>query len=174
MLLVWVKVVKHSIILPHTHYSAVHGVMLIYMYYHCVLVYSSFSYDEVARLWDVRMMGEPIKQLPLGGGVWRVKWSPLASNMTMLMAAACMHSGFKIVNWNGEEEKPVIVASYTRHRSLAYGIDWCYEDLGEVCCKRQENGGVNEKYTNEFEFVLASCSFYDHSLHLWTCSINKQ
>ena len=105
-----------------------------------------------------------------------MKWSPLANNTTLLMAAACMHSGFKIVNWNGEEEKLVIAASYARHRSLAYGIDWCYEDLlstgREVCCKRQENGSVNEKYTNEF--VLASCSFYDHSLHLWTCSINKQ
>lgn len=39
-----------------------------------------------------------------------------------------------------------IVASYTEHGSLAYGVDWCHKAI---------------------DTVIASCSFYDHLLRLW-------
>lgn len=47
------------------------------------------------------------------------------------------------------DDQPII-AQYTEHKSLAYGSDWSHgEELG----------------------LIASCSFYDHLLHLWKLSI---
>ena len=38
-----------------------------------------------------------MKEAAVGGGVWRVKWHPVNSD---LMAVACMHEGFKILDWS--------------------------------------------------------------------------
>ena len=116
-------------------------------------------------------MKDPVKQLSLGGGVWRVKWAPHGSNdKTMLMATACMHNGFKIVDWNDEEK---VIATYSGHDSLSYGIDWCLHEDSSVNisklqeCVKETNCSVND------QVMLASCSFYDHSLHLWSLVPSK-
>ncbi len=119
----------------------------------CVLLFISSqnmffpsSYDEVLLLWDTRNMSKPLKEAGLGGGIWRVKWN---SEQSDLLATACMHNGFQLVQCHvTSAREPEVVCMYEEHKSLAYGIDWAPSDDGRV--------------------TLASCSFYDHSMHLWT------
>ena len=97
-------------------------------------------------------MQEPLKELNVGGGVWRVKWCPTNPD---LLAAACMHNGFHIVHGNVKTGDPLkAVASYSEHKSLAYGVDWCQQTP-----------------VSENQLTLASCSFYDHSLHVWRTNL---
>lgn len=64
-----------------------------------------------------------------------------------------MHAGFHIIDWDNAK----IVDKFTGHVSLGYGIDW-YQ-------------GQEDETTGSKTLLLASCSFYDHSLHLWSCQI---
>ena len=79
-----------------------------------------------------------------------MKWHP---HFTNLMAVASMHAGFHIIDWDNVK----IVDKFTGLVSLGYGIDW-YQG--------QEDETMDSK-----TLLLASCSFYDHSLHLWSCQI---
>ncbi len=72
-----------------------------------------------------------------------------------------MHDGFKLVRFALSEsqgdnlfayEDPAceVTKRFDEHTSLAYGVDWSFKKL--------EDTG---------ETAVASCSFYDHMLHLW-------
>ncbi|ORX43321.1 WD repeat-containing protein 85-like protein [Hesseltinella vesiculosa] len=99
------------------------------------------SYDEHIYLWDVRNIKSPVSTIHTpGGGIWRLKWHP--SLPTSLLSAS-MHAGAFIV----DTEQSCITDSFLDHESMVYGADWSYST-------RKKN-------------LLASCSFYDHVLHLW-------
>lgn len=100
-------------------------------------------------------MAQPLKELRLGGGVWRIKW-----RNNDYIATACMHNGFNIVNCHvGAGEPMEVVCSYKEHQSLAYGVDWYRQ---------------SHSMTSAHELaLLSSCSFYDHSMHLWTVELNS-
>ncbi len=88
----------------------------------------------------------------LGGGVWRLRWHPRDSE---LLLAACMYNGVAIVRMSPPWSHPTsleVVTAYHEHQSIAYGADWHQqpEDLP---------GGSD---------LVATCSFYDRSLHVWT------
>ncbi|CAA6673082.1 unnamed protein product [Spirodela intermedia] len=104
------------------------------------------SYDEFLRVWDLRATSRPLSQgsVCLGGGVWRLKPHPDVSD---LILAACMHNGFAIVKLT-EQQSPVVVETYQKHESLAYGADW-------------RKGRSNPA-------VVATCSFYDKLVRVWT------
>ncbi|TFK57301.1 WD-40 repeat-containing protein [Heliocybe sulcata] len=117
-------------------------------------LFAAGSYDSTVRIFDTRNPSRPLEETNVGGGVWRVKWHPLASRKDDLLVA-CMHDGFKVLHSNTstdgkvEVESASIAKRYDEHESLAYGVDWS-------CAPAKESGTL-----------IASCSFYDHSLHLW-------
>jgi diphthamide biosynthesis protein 7 len=103
-------------------------------------------------------MSAPMADVGVGGGTWRVKWHPLVSRKEDLLVA-CMHDGFKVVKCPIKsggvaivDDQPVVMSFYNAHTSLAYGADWQHGTSQD---------GVSES-------KIASCSFYDHSLHIWS------
>lgn len=105
----------------------------------------------------------PLVHADVGGGAWRVKWHPSATRKDDLLVA-CMHDGFKIVNFNldgsgnnQEDKNWKVTKRFDAHESLAYGVDWSFEYL-----KGEDNA------TEDPETLIASASFYDHALHLWS------
>ncbi len=122
-------------------------------------------------MWDTRAMGRPLCAHRAGGGVWRLVWHPHSPSRLL---AAAMHDGFHVLQCSfgpnavmhlkfsikivylymsndtlfifTRIDQPKIEAefAYRAHGSLAYGAAWCR--------------GAD---------VVATCSFYDHSLHVW-------
>jgi diphthamide biosynthesis protein 7 len=92
----------------------------------------------------------PLVQGDVGGGAWRVKWHPSPSRKEDLLVAG-MHDGFKVVKAHGEDVAWEIVKRFDDHKSLAYGVDWSYTP-SDV----------------DGQTLIASCSFYDHALYLWS------
>lgn len=111
------------------------------------------SYDEKVRLFDTRKPLRPLQEAHVGGGAWRVKWHPSGDRQDDLLVA-CMHDGFKVIQFdpgfpdiaNGGSK---VLRRFDEHGSLAYGVDWSFVP-----------GGENTS-------LVASCSFYDHTLHVW-------
>ena len=133
---------------PRRHFSAGVTSLLSDVYRENTLY--SGSYDENLHSWDVRSMKTPVATVRMGGGIWRIRQIPFSasdSSYSGLIATACMHDGFKLL----DSAKMKIVSQYCEHESLAYGLDL------KVA-----------KASNDLMF--ASCSFYDHLLKIWNIS----
>lgn len=106
------------------------------------------SYDSTIRIFDRRKPAHPLATRDAGGGLWRLKWH---DELPGRLLAAAMHDGFKVHDFAdaGADEDGAVV-EYREQESLAYGADWLYG-------MRTRDGGE----------LVASCSFYDHSMHVW-------
>jgi diphthamide biosynthesis protein 7 len=122
-------------------------------------IFAVGSYDAQVRIFDRRKPLVPLITHDVGGGIWRLKWHATRSERLLV---AAMHDGFKVIDFEGLSsesnssslaQEPRLHARFDGHNSLAYGVDWC---------SRQTTG------ENEMD-IVASCSFYDHSLHVWAC-----
>lgn len=103
----------------------------------------SGSYDEKLRIFDKRSWKQPLADLDLGGGIWRIKSSKFNRNMLL---CACMYKNFSVCKINEDLNGLDLVAEYNEHESICYGADW---SPNQLC-----NGGQ----------VMITCSFYDKRL----------
>lgn len=127
------------------------GVTTIQSHPHVEYLIAVGSYDNSVRIFDTRKPLVPLVQGDVGGGVWRVKWHPSPTRKEDILVAG-MHDGFKVAKaHHGEDVTWEIVKRFDDHKSLAYGADWSFAPLGV-----------------DGETLIASCSFYDHMLHLWS------
>ena len=103
------------------------------------------SYDEKLRSFDTRQFKQPISEINLGGGIWRIKPSQIKSNHLLV---ACMYLNFSIVEIDSVEQFNLrLVGEFKEHKSICYGCDW---------------SPINKENYQYF----ATCSFYDHQLCL--------
>lgn len=101
------------------------------------------SYDETIYFWDTRSMRTPVNDVQTpGGGIWRLKWHPHCPNKLL---SASMHAGAFVLDVDTSQYDASISTSFLDHTSMVYGADWSYRDSD----------------------LVATCSFYDHVLHLW-------
>jgi diphthine methyl ester acylhydrolase len=84
-------------------------------------------------------------QVTLGGGVWQFKWHPTRPGVALL---ACMQNGFAIVKQAADGQL---------HRSFEY--------------PDQKVLGYGAAWSNTDESLVATCSFYDKSVHLWRAPV---
>lgn len=101
------------------------------------------SYDEYLRIFDTRAWRQPVTDLQLFGGIWRIKPSKYDRH---LLLCACMYKNFSLCRINNDHNELKLVAEFTKHESICYGADWAPNRL----C----NGGQ----------VMVTCSFYDKRL----------
>ena len=115
------------------------------------------SYDQNIRIWDWRNTNRPVctTQCDTGGGVWRLKSNP---HNPRVLLAACMYNGFfiyKIMPGDGNNAlKLVECEQYPHQQTLSYGAAWQFPRPDSQHLTRKD--------------VVATCSFYDNLLHIWT------
>lgn len=120
------------------------------------------SYDDCIRVILAPTYGRPtvLKELNLGGGVWRLKlmkqrpedWQEGDQGpANFLILASCMHAGTRIIRLalseNGDWDI-TILAQFEEHKSMNYGSDFRPETKGD-------------------SWTIVSTSFYDKLLCMW-------
>lgn len=104
----------------------------------------SGSYDEVLRVWDLRGAAiRAVDRLALGGGVWGLQQMPQAAAEGRVLAS-CMHAGARVVDVGAGRLE--VVARWEDNGSMNYGSH-VHADAPQV---------------------VASCSFYDRRVCIWS------
>uniref|UniRef100_A0A182SCQ1 methylated diphthine methylhydrolase n=1 Tax=Anopheles maculatus TaxID=74869 RepID=A0A182SCQ1_9DIPT len=103
------------------------------------------SYDENVRLFDERQLKASVSELPLHGGVWRLRSNPHRNPDQIL--CGCMYHNFSVVQLKADDSFELI-GEYGEHASICYGCDW-------------QQVGANYRAGKR---IIATCSFYDHKL----------
>lgn len=106
----------------------------------------SGGYDDTVRVWDTRSMRRCVKELGVGGGVWRIKFHPREEEYVLV---AAMYEGCKALRWVNSGELRT-VCGFDEHESIAYGVCWL------------------EGLDWDGRLVAMSGSFYDCGVHVWS------
>lgn len=69
-----------------------------------------------------------------------------------------MYGGFRVVECT-DQSNPRIVEEYNEHESIAYGCDWSFLPDSVISSRILEKAPKNTA-------LVATCSFYDHTLKL--------
>lgn len=86
------------------------------------------SYDDFLCLWDLRTVKNPLLDINLGGGVWKIKFRPKDPSKIL---CACMYNGWALLN----DDDLSIKQTVNIDGSLLYGVDWSPDsDNFFVCC----------------------------------------
>lgn len=105
----------------------------------------SGGYDDTIRIWDTRNMRGCVKELVVGGGVWRIKFHARDEEYALV---AAMYEGCKAIRWvDGGDLQTV--CGFDEHESIAYGVCWL------------------EGLDWDGRLVAMSGSFYDCGVHVW-------
>jgi len=107
-------------------------------------ILASGSYDENVLLWDLRNFKTPLSQTHVGGGAWRLKWSPDDGKRLL---CACMHGGAHVLSFDEADfsQESRKVSSYYGHSTITYGADFHVDQPS----------------------IVATSAFYDHQMHVW-------
>ena len=73
--------------------------------------------------------------------MWRFKWHPSNPDLALV---ACMQSGFALASLTSQGQLQRVY-EYPEQKILGYGADW----------------------SRAGDSLIATCSFYDKSVHLW-------
>ena len=131
------------------------------------------SFDECLMIWDARNMTSPLSKVTLeDGGVWRLKWHPNDPN---LLLAACTRAGAAVFDFRVSLSMPNITW-YKGHGSLVYGVDWRRDEtrnevdevMNQLGALTMDTDSALRHSRNCVSYQIASCSFYDRALHLWS------
>jgi len=130
------------------------------------------SYDEYVRVLveDPNGKWKSVAEKRLGGGVWRLKiigtdtrlGSPGRTESIYHVLASCMHAGVRIlqVRSNNLDSWSIkVLAKFEEHESMNYGSDHTFTT---------EGGSLRHQVS-----LMASTSFYDRKLCLWTFPIER-
>jgi diphthamide biosynthesis protein 7 len=166
---------------------------------------ASGSYDEMVSIWDVRAMQRPLTQHHVGGGVWRVKWHPadpsllavacmhagfqicrhlVIPNLSQSLSSSSSSTTSSSSSFSFETQMETVARYDQVHQSLGYGIDWSYQfaqdskqkdKLAAVMIDRDRDTDTASGDGDRGYHIVASCSFYDHMLSVWswTAELNK-
>ena len=99
--------------------------------------------------------------------MWRAKWHPTHPR---LLLAACMYNGFAVMRVDGGGEAgegpciELLEAYEHQAGSLSYGADWCRLPPTAPAPAAEGGGGG----CSGSGALVATCSFYDKQLHLWS------
>jgi len=107
------------------------------------------SYDEMIRIFDIRSLRKgPVSSISCGGGVWQIRTAATQNAVENRMIAACMRGGVSVVSVSSDRGL-VLESSSPFDKELMYGV---------TC--------VNS--TGDDSDLYASCSFYEHTLYLFS------
>jgi hypothetical protein len=100
-----------------------------------------------------------------------------------------MYDGFRLVQLDEQHEEEAariqVLAEYKQHSSIAYGADWSYTPLKANTSSNSDNNNSSSSGSDESnkvgeggeeteeESVIATCSFYDKLLHVWSVNLEQ-
>jgi len=115
-------------------------------------------------LWDTRQLKHHLSNTKVGGGVWRLKWDTKGKRLLCV----CMYNGVHVLDCSEILDRQPVSVSYMDHNSLVYGGDWCCLDLSKLCKDVKDINELPSAVSTNCTDVVASCSFYGHTLNIWT------